>query len=281
VARKKEWFNDKEFWERYAPVMFDDKRWAEVGEVADGVTRLAQLRLYPEGEGVVPAEGAAPPIMPLSAPRIADLCCGFGRLTLEFARRGFAATGVDLTESYLRAAREDAAYENLDIEFIRQDVRDFTRPGFFDIAVNLYVSFGYFADPADDRRFVKNAYDSLKPGGSLIIDTLGKELAVRDFVEAEWFERAGYFILTEYEVVESWSSLQNRWILIDKGEREGDKVPRQIERTFTQRLYAASELRALLFEAGFSEVELYGGWDESPYDNMAERLIAVGRKEEY
>jgi SAM-dependent methyltransferase len=214
--------------------------------------------------------------MPLSAPRIADLCCGFGRLTLEFARRGFAATGVDITESYLRTAREDAAYENLDIEFIRQDVRDFTRPGFFDIAVNLYVSFGYFADPADDRRFVKNAYDSLKPGGALIIDTLGKELAVRDFVEAEWFERAGYFILTEYEAVDSWSGLQNRWILIEKG--AGDGGPRRIERTFTQRLYAASELRSLLRDTGFSHVELYGGWDESPYDNMAERLIAVGRK---
>jgi SAM-dependent methyltransferase len=276
VARKEEWFNDKEFWERYAPVMFDDKRWAEVGEVADGVTRLAQLPLYPE-DGYAP--GAAPPAMPLSAPRIVDLCCGFGRLTLEFARRGFAATGVDITESYLRTAAEDAAYENLDIEFIPQDVRDFTRPGFFDLAVNLYVSFGYFADPADDRRFVKNAYDSLKPGGAFIIETLGKEIAVRDFVEAEWFERAGYFILTEYEAVDSWSGLQNRWILIDKGEGSRTKPGRRIERTFTQRLYAASELRALLFEAGFAEVELYGDWDESPYNNMAERLIAVGRKD--
>jgi SAM-dependent methyltransferase len=271
MAYRREWFNDREFWERYAPIMFDDKRWEEIPEVADGVTFLARLDLYPEEEpGIPPRRGVL-----FSSPRIADLCCGFGRMTLEFARRGFAATGVDITESYLDTAREDAAYEKLDIEFIKQDVRDFRRPGFFDLAVNLYNSFGYFADPADDRCFVKNAYDSLKPGGTFIIDILGKEIAVRDFVEADWFERAGFFILTEYEAADSWAGLKNRWILIGKGEREGERI----ERIFTQRLYAASELRLLLLDAGFSSVELYGDWNEAPYDNNAQTLIAVGRKD--
>ncbi|GHV35928.1 SAM-dependent methyltransferase [Spirochaetia bacterium] len=271
MAHKKEWFNDESFWEQYAPIMFDAKHWGEVPGVADGVTRLARLKLYDEGPAglIHPLWNMAVPGNK-SAPRILDLCCGFGRLTLEFARRGFVATGVDITESYLKTAREDAIYENLDIEFTKEDVRDFKRPDFFDVAVNLYISFGYFADPMDDKKFIQNAYDSLKGGGTLIIDTLGKEIAVRDFVESEWFEKAGFFVLTEYEALDSWGSLKNRWILIKDG--------KQIERTFTQRLYSAAELRALLFEAGFSQVEIYGDWNESPYDHRAERLIAVGRK---
>ena len=136
--------------------------------------------------------------------------------------------------------------------------------------MNLYISFGYFADPLDDKKFIQNIYDSLKTGGTLIVDTLGKEIAVRDFVESEWFERAGFLVLTEYEVVDSWGSLKNRWILVKDG--------KQIERTFTQRLYSAAELRSLLFEAGFATVEIYGDWNEAPYDNHAERLIVVGRK---
>jgi SAM-dependent methyltransferase len=136
--------------------------------------------------------------------------------------------------------------------------------------VNLYISFGYFADPLDDKKFIQNIYDSLKTGGTLIVDTLGKEIAVRDFVESEWFERAGFLVLTEYEAVDSWGSLKNRWILVKDG--------KQIERTFTQRLYSAAELRSLFFEAGFAQVEIYGGWNEAPYDNHAERLIVVGRK---
>jgi SAM-dependent methyltransferase len=263
--RIKEWFDDENFWGPYAPIMFDDKRWAEVPLVADSVTRLARLNLYGE-DGEAPGK-AGPP----AAPRLLDLCCGFGRLTLEFAGRGFACTGVDLSPGYLEAAREDAAAEHLDIEFIQADIRDFVRPAYFDVAVNLYISFGYFSDPQDDKQALANAYHSLKRGGALVIETLGKETAARDFVQAEWFRRAGYLVLTEYSPIDSWGALQNHWILIREGERA--------EKVFTQRLYAASELRALLLETGFSRVEIYGGWDEAPYDHNAETLILVGRKD--
>jgi SAM-dependent methyltransferase len=262
---RREWFNDEKFWSGFAPVMFDEARWAELSPVADGVTRMARLGLYDRGAAeTAGAAGGCPP-------RLLDLCCGFGRLTLEFAARGFACTGVDITTAYLETAREDAAAENLDIEFVRADMRDFVRPRAFDVAVNLYISFGYFADPRDDRRVLLNMYESLKSGGALIIETLGKEIAVRDFVRSEWFRRAGYMVLTEYSPVDSWEGLQNRWILIGEGTRR--------EKVFTQRLYAATELRALLLEAGFARVEIYGGWDESPYDDRAEKLILVGRKD--
>jgi SAM-dependent methyltransferase len=260
----KEWFNDEEFWGRFAPIIFDEKHWAEVPRTADGLTRLARLDLYdplPRARAVRPARG----------PFILDLCCGFGRITSELARRGFAAVGVDITETYLQTAREDAAHERLDIEYIREDIRRFRRPGFFDVVANLYISFGYFKEKGDDLKTARNVYDSLKPGGAFIIETLGKEIAVRDFVEAEWFERAGYTVLTEYAPVDSWEGLKNRWVLIG-----GDG--KRMEKTFVQRLYAATELQALLQEAGFSQVEIYGDWDESPYDNYAEKLIAVGRR---
>jgi len=257
MKHKEEWFNDDDFWEQYAPIMFDEKRWAEVAEVADGVTRMAQLDLYEAAPG-------------RKGPHILDLCCGFGRITLELARRGFAAAGVDITAAYLNTAREDAAAEGLAIEFIQNDVRNFKRKNAFDAAVNLYNSFGFFQNPDDDLLFLKNAHYSLRDGGAMIIDVLGKEIAVRDYTEAEWFERAGFTVLTESMPVDSWGSVWNRWILLKDGTRR--------EKVFVQRLYAASELRSLLFRAGFSAVELYGGWDERCYDQDADTLIAIGRK---
>ena len=270
-----EWFNDSNFWKNFSPIIFDDKHWTEVPEVADSVTRLAGLSLYLESalvHGSVPQAGG---------PRALDLCCGMGRITAELARRGFAMTGVDITESLLETAREDAAYDGLDIEYVLADARSFVRPGFFDTAVNLYISFGYFEKPEDDLLLARNVYESLKPGGTFIIETLGKEIAVRGFTPGEWFERAGYTVLTEYEAVDSWAALKNRWILIRNSHASGAEAsapPSRVEKTFTQRLYAATELRALLFEAGFAGVDLYGGWDERSYDQNAEILIAVGRK---
>ncbi|MDR0524632.1 MAG: class I SAM-dependent methyltransferase [Spirochaetaceae bacterium] len=256
---KKEWFNEEYLWQQFAPIMFDAKHWEEIPAVADGITRFADLNLYGD------------PPLPPPGPRLLDLCCGFGRVALELARREFLVTGVDLTQAYLETGREDAEYENLAIEWIQADIRSFKRPAFFDVATNLYISFGYFERIEDDRLTAENVFASLKSGGTFIIETLGKELVARDFTVREWFPKAGFTVLTEYTLLDSWSTLHNRWILFKDG--------RQVtERTFTQRLYAASELRSLLLDVGFASVEIYGDWKGSPYDHQAEVLILVARK---
>ncbi|MCL1993023.1 MAG: class I SAM-dependent methyltransferase [Spirochaetes bacterium] len=248
-GKNSEWFFDENFWEQFAPIMFDSAHWQEVPAVADSILRLAGLK---------------------PGRKVLDLCCGFGRVSAELARRGLAVTGVDITESYLATAAEEAAYEKLKIDYVKADARDFEVPAFFDAAVNLYISFGYFENPDDDKLLLRNVFNSLKPGGVFIIETLGKEMAARDFVVSDSFERAGLKIFTEYEVLDSWGFLKNRWLLL--------KEDRVIEKTFSQRLYCASELRRILLETGFCEIKLFGDWDESPYDHRAAKLIAVGKK---
>lgn len=242
------WFEDESFWDSFAPIMFDEDRWKEVPAVADGILALS-------GVG--------------KSGSILDMCCGLGRLSTELALRSYTVCGVDITPSYLEAARETAEAASVSIEYVLSDVRSFIRPNSFDLALNLYISFGYFDDPDDDLLFVRNVRSSLRPGSCFIIETLGKEIAVREFTTGECFERAGYSIRTSYECVDSWTGLKNTWHI----SRDGNSV----EKTFVQRLYAASELRRLLLEAGFDSVELYGDWNGQPYDQTARVLIAVAR----
>jgi SAM-dependent methyltransferase len=293
MARQKddEWFQDEAFWDRFAPIMFDEQRWAEVPAVADGIEAIyrsvagadhheagqpveGQHDVGPHGgaddTGAAPSGNRAAPVSSKNGLAILDQCCGLGRLSVELALRGHRLTGIDITPSYLEAARESAEDEGLSIEFIQIDVRRFVRPDFYNLVLNLYTSFGYFADASDDRQVVANAYESLVPGGLYIIETLGKEIAVRDFTEGEWFERAGAVVLTDFEPVNEWEYLNNRWILLQGGER--------FERTFMQRLYAATELRRLMLDVGFTAVTVYGDWDRRPYDYRAIKLIVVGKK---
>ncbi|MDR0403546.1 MAG: class I SAM-dependent methyltransferase [Treponema sp.] len=273
---KKEWFNDEEFWKSFAPIMFDAAHWQEVPAAADSLVHFASLDLDLERRPF--SVNAENPENKTEKPRCLDQCCGFGRISLEMARRGFDVTGVDITESYLETAKDDAAYENLSAEFIREDVRSFCRKNYFDLVCNVYTSFGYFENPADDARVVKNAFDSLKPGGIYVIETLGKEIAVRDFVQADWFERAGFYVLTAYEAADSWSSLKNRWILISQTDQGKIKRGSIIEKNFTQRLYSADALQRLFRDSGFGTIETYGGWDGRNYDEDAAALIVTGRK---
>lgn len=40
--------------------------------------------------------------------RILDLACGYGRHSLEFAKRGYEVTGVDITKAYIEDARKES-----------------------------------------------------------------------------------------------------------------------------------------------------------------------------
>ena len=246
-----EWFEDEEFWTAYAPIMFDEARWAEVPAVVDAIERLVGL-----------SPGAA----------VLDACCGPGRHSLELASRGYRVTGIDITESYLEAARESASgaareSSSGSARFLRADLRDYSADMPFDLAINLYTSFGYFADPAEDLTALRRLRAALRPGGALVLETTGKETAARDFTEGESFERGGWGIRTEFSVVGPWEGLRNRWILSRDGET--------LDRSFVIRLYSGTELREALLEAGFGSVSILGGVDGSPYDQAASSLVAM------
>jgi SAM-dependent methyltransferase len=202
--------------------------------------------------------------------RVLDLGCGIGRDSLELARRGFKVTGIDRTESYLQQAREQAEKEKLDIEFVRSDMRAFRLAGAFDAVINLFTTFGYFEDINDDRKVIGNVIESLKPGGVFILDTHGKETLAKIFQKRMWHEQDGVIVLQEHNVSQNWSWMQNRWIMLRNNER--------IENIISHRLYAGSEMAALLSGSGFSRVDIYGDFDGHPYDETARRLVAVGHK---
>jgi SAM-dependent methyltransferase len=183
---------------------------------------------------------------------------------------GFTVTGVDLNPEYLEAARNCAADEECSVNFICQDVLRLDLNETYDLAINMYISFGYFDAEEENLRFLKNLYACLADGGRLLVETLGKEHTARAFRESEWYEENGVFVLARYAVTDDWNRLMNRWIIID-GENRHDY-------TFTQRLYSASEIKTLFREAGFSEVKVYGSLRGDPYDHRAESLVVVGIK---
>ncbi len=240
-----EWFEDEDFWITYAPLMFDEVRWAEIKTSVDSILELA------------PIEPGSP---------VLDVCCGVGRHTSEFARRGYKVTGVDITQAYLDAAKETSVGTPLQPELIHQDARKFVRPKAFSLCLNLFTSFGYFNDPDDDILMLHNCAKNLMPGGWFILDTLGKEVEARDFIPFEEFEREGWKVRTEYEVMNDWEGLRNRWIL-----RDGETV---VDRSFVLRMYSAFEMKSVLRKAGFTKIDIFGGLDGRPYDQNALSLVA-------
>jgi SAM-dependent methyltransferase len=249
MKRHAPWFEDDSFWAAFRPSMFDEQRWQQASDDSGPLVELLGLK---------PGD------------RVLDLCCGPGRFSIELARRGFRVTGVDRTAAYLKEARARARKQKLDVEFVREDMRRFTRSRAFDACINMYTSLGYFEDPADHLKVCRHVYRSLRPGGRFLIQTGGKEWLAREFRPRDWREEAGAFTLEERKVAPGWTGLENRWVIIT-----GGKVR---EFRFYLRVYSSGELRDLLRRAGFAKVDVYGDLDGSPYDNTSRWLVAVARK---
>jgi SAM-dependent methyltransferase len=245
-----EWYEDDNMWELMETVMFTEARIAHSSNEVDGIKLLCRI----EPDAVV-----------------LDLCCGVGRHSLEFARRGHRVVGVDRTNRYLERAKKSAEEENLQIEFVLDDMRTFHRTNSFDLALSMFTSFSYFEDHEENMLVLRNIYSSLRPGGKLILESAGKEILARIFQRYSWSEWPHGFMLEEREAIESWSKMHNKWVFI---ERDGTVHRWDV----THWIYSGTEIKEMLESVGFSDVKVYGGLDGRDYDNEAERLVVIATK---
>ena len=244
-----QWYEDESFWQSLFPFMFPSDR---IAAGADEVDQLLDL--------------VGPP-----AETVLDLCCGPGRHSVPLAQRGCRVTAVDRSRFLLDEAKTLAAEQGATIDWVEADMREFVRPDTFDLAVSMFTSWGYFDSAAENLHVITNVHASLRPGGRLVIDTIGKELIAGMFqaTGSEEVEGAGVLVQRR-RVCADWSRMENDWILID-----ADGV-----RTFHPNhwIYSGVELRDLLMGCGFQRVDLFGSLDGSDYAVNASRLVAVATK---
>ncbi len=240
---------------------------------ADSVWQIGRESIFPSSAfAAAPSEMAA--CLGLAgvtgAVDLLDLPCGPGRHSLPLARVGHRVVAVDRTPAYLDELRARAQDDELKLEVVQADMRQFVRPGAFDLILNLYHSFGYFEDIAQDRQVLRNFAASLRSRGALVMDLIGREIMTRDFQPLRQRELAdGTVVREEAMLSDDGRWLYSTWLLAVDG------VTHEFD--MSHRLYGGIELQDELLAAGFSEVTLYGGFDGRPWSEDAIRLVAVAR----
>ncbi|MEV8633939.1 class I SAM-dependent methyltransferase [Streptosporangium sp. NPDC051023] len=242
------WYEDEELWTGFAEVMFSRERAARAAEDVTG----SPLLRFPSGA------------------RVLDQCCGIGVFTVPLARRGYTVTGIDLSPVMLSQAERACADAEVEVELVRSDMRDYVRAGAFDAVINLYTSFGYFEAPEQNLQVLRNAHDSLVPGGRLVVDVMGKETYARWAGQPKVVKVDNGQVFMSDTILDDWTRYRTDWTLVRDGRaRHG---------SLTCFVYSGAELRALFEAAGFVDVECFGGFDGAPYDNHATRLIVRGTR---
>ncbi|KPL00224.1 MAG: hypothetical protein AMJ91_05020 [candidate division Zixibacteria bacterium SM23_73_3] len=203
--------------------------------------------------------------------RILDLCCGYGRHSIELAQRGFKVTGYDLSDFFLQKAKKDSAALGLKIEFKKGDMRRLPFEARFDAVVNIFTSFGFFDKEKDDLKVLKGVCKALKKEGLFLLDLKNREQLIRNFARRRWRPERDFIVLEDnfFDLFTSrWES--TRTLLLGNGKKT--------EYSFSLRLYSFAEILNSLKKAGFVLESVYGDFDFSEYSLDSPRMILISRK---
>ncbi|MEC4113582.1 class I SAM-dependent DNA methyltransferase [Myroides pelagicus] len=113
--------------------------------------------------------------------KVLDLACGKGRHSIYLNQLGYNVTGVDLSENSINTAKK---YENDTLHFEVHDMREELTEK-YDAILNLFTSFGYFADEADNAKALKAIHNSLNEYGLAVVDFMNVDKVIDNLVAEE------------------------------------------------------------------------------------------------
>lgn len=208
-----------------------------------------------------------------TAETVLDLCCGTGNLTELIALNGYKVMGVDRSAAMIAQARQKTLQHGSNIPYFVQDASELELPYTFDLVVSLFDSLNNITDPARFAECMRRVYRHLNSQGVFIFD-LNTEYA---FVQ-KLFNQSGKRRNLRYR----WRSEYDRemrlcTVYMDFWVQEGD-TERYFREIHTQRAYTEREVRAMMREAGFAEVEVLDAYTLHPPERRSDRVFYVGLK---
>jgi len=176
-----------------------------------------------------------------SGAAVLDLMCGYGRHTLELAKRGYAVMAIDNLADYIEEIKANS--EGLAVATQLNSLKAMQLSGMYDAAICMGNSFSFF-DREEAQQILQNISAHLRPGGCFIINTwmLG-EIAIRHFREKEWFYAGEYKYLHDCRYFFNPARIESEHTII---------TPDGVTETYkgVDYIFTLSELAELLSEAG-------------------------------
>lgn len=210
--------------------------------------------------------------------RILDIGCGTGRHSIEMTSRGYNITGIDLSDSQLKRAREKAIRQNLNIDFQKHDARYLPFSEEFDLAIMLCEgAFPLMETDEMNFQILKNAARALKPGGKLVFTTLNGLFplfhSVKDFLETAKKDGNASTSVNSFDLM---TLREYNTITFE------DDFGKMKELQCNERYYVPSEITWLLKTLNFKTIEIFGAslgafsrQDQLTTENFEMLVIAV------
>ena len=240
MKREGEWFADW-FDSEYYPVLYKNR---DDQEAFDFISTLLQHLKLPSGSKVL------------------DLACGRGRHSRYLHQSGFEVYGFDLSGESIKDARKQAPKG---LRFFEHDMRVPFPVRELDAIFNLFTSFGYFDNEAQNISVLHNIYDSLQPQGVFVLD----------YLNAHWVQQ--HLVAHETKLIDGISftlnrRIENKQIIKEISIRDGEKQSAFAEKVSAIFLH---DFERLLHETGFTIKQVWGNYQGQNFDQESSKRVIL------
>jgi SAM-dependent methyltransferase len=199
---------------------------------------------------------------------VLDLCCGNGRHLVHIAGHTPKAIGLDFSAHLIQLAQESLRDR---AAVLRGDMRALPFAPVFDVVLNFFTSFGYFMEPDDNARVLRQIAAVLKPGGRFFMDYLNPAQVRATLVPESTRDQDG-FTIQETRWIDEARGRVNKTTVVTRGE---ELITRSSE---SVQLYDCETLCTMLATAGLRVDQVSGGYDDAAYDTTQPRMILIGTR---
>ena len=216
---------------------------------------------------------------------VLDLAAGTGSMTIELAKRGYDMTAVDLSGDMLSVAADRIAEEGLSgILLLEQDMTDFELYGTVDAVVCCLDSINHLTRRGELSRCFSLGHNYLNPDGLFLFDmntpykfehTYGNNAYVlEDELVWEDGERSAIYCgwQNTYHPESGLCDFD-----LSLFEEDVDGRYRRSDEHQVERCYDLETVKALLADAGFELLGVFGGFDFSSPATDCERWYFAAR----
>jgi ubiquinone/menaquinone biosynthesis C-methylase UbiE len=211
---------------------------------------------------------------------ILDIASGNGRLSIEFAMRGYSVLGIDKGIGGIEHAMKSVKKLVLrNVKFIHGDVNSIQIKEQFDLGLIIYGALANLKYN-EAKKLMKKLSRIIKPDGHLFLEICCLTENVSSDFQEWYFSDSGlwgdsiYLVMTEnfFNVRDSYMAIRHWIIDLDSGDF---KLV-----TGREQYYDSESISDLLESAGFRIVETFGDWDGSVYTSESRIMIVkAGRLE--
>jgi len=200
------------------------------------------------------------------ADEILDLGCGAGRHVLLFAEKGYRVTGVDQSEKLLEVARREAQLSGLHATFLRGDIRTISFKRQFRLILNIFTSFGYFEDDAQNFLLFSNVEKLLADNGTFVFDFLNEKYVRKNLIPQS-LEKIENIVVNQNRRIEN-----NRVIKDIELQKNGTSS----NYTESVALYSYETILTHLNRSGLYVSRMFGNYNGDAFDLVSSpRLILL------